>query len=156
MVPPASGGVRTFLRSNTRVSAMAGNDARDGRKDASSATAEDDLSRRLERLGTDLDAKRPAAAPERSGPERSSNNTAIGLAFRLSAEFVAGVIAGGIVGWLIDRMVGSSPWGLIVCLILGFCAGMLNLMRASGAVKPARATQIDKGGSPRPPDQPEV
>lgn len=80
----------------------------------------------------------------------------MGLAFRLSAEFVAGVIAGGIVGWLIDRMVGSSPWGLIVCLILGFCAGMLNLMRASGAIKPARATQIDKGGSPRPPDQPEV
>jgi ATP synthase protein I len=135
---------------------MAGNDARDRREEASGATAEGDLSRRLERLGADLDAKRPAATPERSGPERSSNNAAIGFAFRLSAEFVAGVIAGGIVGWLIDRLVGSSPWGLIVCLILGFCAGMLNLMRAAGTVKPARATQVEKGGPPRPPGQPEV
>lgn len=74
----------------------------------------------------------------------------------MSAEFVAGVIAGGIVGWLLDRLVGSSPWGLIVCLILGFCAGMLNLLRASGAVRPARATQTDTGGQPRPPRQPEA
>jgi ATP synthase protein I len=62
----------------------------------------------------------------------------MGQAFRLSAEFVAGVAAGGILGWLIDRFFGTSPWGLIVCLILGFCAGMLNLMRAAGMVKSAR------------------
>ena len=41
-------------------------------------------------------------------------------------------------GWLVDRLFGTSPWGLIVCLILGFCAGMLNLMRAAGMVKSAR------------------
>jgi ATP synthase protein I len=136
---------------------MAGNDARNEREKALGAAAEDDLSRRLERLGTDLDAKRQAASSKGSGPGLSSaNNAAIGQAFRLSAEFVAGVIAGGIVGWVLDRLVGSSPWGLIVCLILGFCAGMLNLMRASGALKPARATQTDKGGQSRPPNQPEA
>ncbi|HEU4518348.1 MAG TPA: AtpZ/AtpI family protein [Microvirga sp.] len=63
----------------------------------------------------------------------------MGQAFRLSAEFVSGVAAGGIVGWLVDRLAGTSPWGLIVCLLLGFCAGMLNLMRAAGVVKSARA-----------------
>jgi ATP synthase protein I len=41
-------------------------------------------------------------------------------------------------GWIVDHLLGSSPWGLIVCLLLGFCAGMLNLMRASGAIKPAK------------------
>jgi ATP synthase protein I len=47
-------------------------------------------------------------------------------------------LAGGLLGWLVDRLVGTAPWGLIVCLILGFAAGMLNLLRASGAVKPVR------------------
>jgi ATP synthase protein I len=53
-------------------------------------------------------------------------------AMRLSAEFVAGVIAGGVLGWLIDYFAGSSPWGLIVFTLLGFAAGIMNMMRAAG------------------------
>ncbi len=67
-----------------------------------------------------------------------NDSKALGQALRLSAEFVSGVAAGGILGWLVDRLFGIAPWGLIVCLILGFCAGMLNLMRAAGVVKAAR------------------
>jgi ATP synthase protein I len=51
---------------------------------------------------------------------------------RLSTEFVAGVIAGALLGWLIDRWLGTSPWGLIVLLMLGFAAGVMNVMRAAG------------------------
>jgi ATP synthase protein I len=119
---------------------MSGNGARDGRDETSGSAADGDLSGRLERLGTQLDAKRPPAPPSKSPDEaRSGQTSAIGLAFRLSAEFVAGVLAGGLLGWLVDRLVGTAPWGLITCLILGFAAGMLNLLRASGAVKPARS-----------------
>ena len=50
----------------------------------------------------------------------------------LSTEFVAGVLAGGVLGWIADRMLGTKPWGLIVLLMLGFVAGVLNVMRASG------------------------
>ena len=120
---------------------MSGNDTRDGQSGADASPVEDDLSARLKRLGAELDGKQRASAEHQAPASASSNTSAIGQAFRLSAEFVAGVIAGAIVGWLIDRMVGSSPWGLIVCLILGFCAGMLNLMRASGALKPARTDE---------------
>ena len=118
---------------------MSGNGARDGRDETSGSAADGDLSGRLERLGAELDAKRPSA-PLGKGPDatQSGRSSAIGLAFRLSAEFVAGVLAGGILGWLVDRMVGTAPWGLIVCLILGFAAGMLNLLRATGAAKPVR------------------
>ena len=43
-----------------------------------------------------------------------------------------------------------APWGLIVCLILGFCAGMLNLMRAAG-VGEIRAGMTKSGdGVPAP------
>ena len=58
----------------------------------------------------------------------------LGQAMRLSAEFVGGVIAGGVLGWLIDHFAGSSPFGLIVCTLLGFCAGIMNMMRAAGVL----------------------
>jgi ATP synthase protein I len=43
-------------------------------------------------------------------------------------------LVGAAVGWLIDRWVGTSPWGMIVFLLLGFAAGVLNVMRAAGVV----------------------
>jgi ATP synthase protein I len=38
--------------------------------------------------------------------------------------------------WAICSIVsaGTSPWGLIVFLLLGFCAGVLNVLRSTGAV----------------------
>jgi ATP synthase protein I len=111
----------------------------DGDDAKSSSSDEADLSARLKSLDARLDK---ATADRReiteSRTRSTANSSALGQAFRLSAEFVSGVIAGGIVGWIVDRLAGTSPWGLIVCLILGFGAGMLNLMRAAGVVKPAR------------------
>ncbi len=112
---------------------MNGNDARDEREAGSRAASDGDLSARLRQLETQLDRKRPAAPArdERLGAS-SSGSPAVGHAFRMSAEFVAGVIAGGGLGWLFDRWLGTSPWGLIVFLMLGFAAGVYNVMRASG------------------------
>ena len=113
---------------------MNGNDARDERETGSRTTADSDLSARLRQLETQLDRKRDTA-PDRDErfEESSSGPSAIGRAFRLSTEFVAGIIAGGGLGWLLDRWLGTSPWGLIVFLMLGFAAGTFNVVRAAGA-----------------------
>jgi len=34
----------------------------------------------------------------------------------------------------VDRLAGTSPWGLIIFLLLGFCAGVLNVLRSAGLV----------------------
>jgi ATP synthase protein I len=112
---------------------MNGNDARDGRETGSRTTTDSDLSARLRQLETQLDRKRDAAPARDERFETSSSEpSALGRAFRMSTEFVAGVIAGGGLGWLFDRWLGTSPWGMIVFLMLGFAAGVYNVMRASG------------------------
>lgn len=117
---------------------MADPHERNGENERKPGSADDaSLSARLKTLDDRISQASVQRAESEPRSRPSSNSSAIGQAFRLSAEFVAGVAAGGILGWLVDRLFGTSPWGLIVCLLLGFCAGMLNLLRAAGMVKPA-------------------
>ena len=93
------------------------------------------LSARFQQLGERLGQHQPDRASEddpRSGA--NANTSALARGVQLSAEFVAGILVGAGLGWLMDRWLGTSPWGLIVLLLLGFAAGVLNLMRAVGAV----------------------
>ncbi len=93
------------------------------------------LSARLQQLGERLGhhrSDRPSENDPRPGANADASALALGL--RLSAEFVAGILVGAAIGWLMDRWLGTSPWGLIVFLLLGFAAGILNVMRAAGAV----------------------
>jgi ATP synthase protein I len=108
-------------------------------------TDEAALSARFQRLGERLDHVHPDR-PSESSPDRRSAADASALArgFRLSTELVAGVLAGAGIGWVLDRWLGISPWGMIVFLLLGFAAGVLNVMRAAGVVSP---NTLDPPGS---------
>jgi ATP synthase protein I len=91
------------------------------------------LSARLQRLGDRLTQVNRPSGPSNS--PRHHDASAFARGFRLSTELVAGVLVGAGLGWLIDRWLGISPWGLIVFLLLGFAAGVLNVMRAAGIVR---------------------
>jgi ATP synthase protein I len=92
------------------------------------------LSARLQRLGKRLETA--SRLPENdNGPRQTANASAFAVGFRMSSELVAGVLVGALIGWLLDRWLGISPWGLIVFLLLGFAAGVLNVMRAAGVVR---------------------
>ncbi len=54
--------------------------------------------------------------------------------FRLSSELIAGVVVGAAIGWGIDYLLSTSPFGLIVFFLLGFVAGLVNLVRSAGVV----------------------
>jgi ATP synthase protein I len=99
-------------------------------------TDEAALSARLQRLGERLGQTRSGAGQPAEGPGGDRATTASGYArgFRLSSELVAGVLVGAGLGWLIDRLLGIAPWGLIVFVLLGFAAGVLNVMRSAGVV----------------------
>jgi ATP synthase protein I len=111
-------------------------DARENGDRGNQYTDEAALSARLQRLGEGLGHARGRVDQSSDGPGADRATTASGYArgFRLSSELVAGVLVGAGLGWLIDRWLGISPWGLIVFLLLGFVAGVLNVMRSAGVV----------------------
>ena len=65
-----------------------------------------------------------------NGAARAS---AMALGFRLSSELIAGVVVGALLGWAFDHLLSTSPWGLIVFVLLGFIAGVVNVVRSAGA-----------------------
>ena len=111
-------------------------DAREDSDRGKQRTNEAALSARLQRLNEDLGHARNSADRTSDSPGADRATTASGYArgFRLSSELVAGVVVGAGIGWLIDRWLGISPWGLIVFLLLGFAAGVLNVMRSAGLI----------------------
>src|SRR4051794_4258930 len=95
------------------------------------ANDETALSARLQSLGKRLGDHHPGS--DRDPVVRpTSDPSAIARGFRLSTELVAGVLVGAAIGWGLDRLLGISPWGMIVFLLLGFAAGVLNVARTAG------------------------
>ena len=108
-----------------------------GNGDNSRSAEEAALSARLRSLGERLDQVGPNRSVESgSASQPSADMSGFARGMRLSAELVGGVAIGFILGWLIDRWLGTSPWGMIVLLLLGFAAGVLNVMRSAGVVRP--------------------
>jgi ATP synthase protein I len=73
------------------------------------------------------------ASPEMSGLARG---------MRIGTEFISAVLVGALIGYLIDLGLGTSPWGLLIMLMLGFAAGILNVIRVvaeMNAASPAPA-----------------
>jgi ATP synthase protein I len=87
------------------------------------------LADRLEKLGRSLE--RPGLKQEPDATA-STGSSGWGQAVKISSEFVAGIIVGAGLGWFIDWMLGSSPFGLVIFLLLGFAAGVLNVLRVTG------------------------
>lgn len=121
------GGVSTMIDRSTGDGTRPEGATGAAKGDVSGETA---LDARLERLGESLEAKRTAEEAAKAGRKSSG----FAQATKIASEFVAGVIVGGGLGWGIDRALGSSPWALIVFLLLGFAAGVLNVLRAEGVV----------------------
>ena len=50
---------------------------------------------------------------------------------RITTDLMSGVIIGEIMGWSFDKLLGTSPWLLIVFFIWGVFAGISNVIRTA-------------------------
>lgn len=83
----------------------------------------DDIGRRLEEVKS-----RHRPEPSANAQERGR---AMGQGLRIAVDLVVGVAFGGFVGWWLDRYFGTAPWLMVLLLILGFAAGMMNVIRTA-------------------------
>lgn len=61
--------------------------------------------------------------------EKADENTRLGN--RVLAELIGGIAGGALVGWFLDRLIGTSPWLLLVFLFLGIIVAFRNIIRIS-------------------------
>lgn len=72
------------------------------------------------------DAKAATETPQKAeAPAEDADLSAS----RIGAEFAAAILVGAGLGWLADRFFGTSPWGILLLLLLGFAAGLMNVWR---------------------------
>lgn len=80
----------------------------------------------------DFDERLRRARGEDSGSadaDRAERARIGGSGIQAGIELVAGVVGGGLIGWLLDRWLETWPILFIVLFFLGAAAGMLNAYR---------------------------
>lgn len=83
---------------------------------------------RLARLGKEIEDVQSRRLPKTSNRQDYSG---IAVGYRMSAEFVAAIAVGAVLGYGIDWLAPTSPFGLILGLGFGFAAGVMTLLRSA-------------------------
>ncbi len=59
----------------------------------------------------------------------------MGIAFRLGTEMMVSIFLGSVMGYAVDHFFETKPWGLVVGVLMGGIAGMLNVYRAAQEIQ---------------------
>jgi ATP synthase protein I len=65
------------------------------------------------------------------GDDNEDANRKSGIAYAAAISLFAAVVSGLLVGYLLDRWLGTRPWLLVAGLVLGSAAGFYEFIRAS-------------------------
>lgn len=68
---------------------------------------------------------------ERNRPKAQATDANYKLGNRVLAELLGGLLGGAAIGWVIDLLAGTSPWGLLIMLFLGIGVAFRNIIRIS-------------------------
>lgn len=82
------------------------------------------LQERLKRA-EEAEAVRTGRAADKSSDESYR------LGNRVLAELIGGMAGGALIGWVLDRLIGTSPWLLLALLFLGTIVAFRNIIRIS-------------------------
>jgi ATP synthase protein I len=93
----------------------------------------DALKEALERRRAEKSAKEASGA---SQSERAGTGSAFSLGLRAASEFSVPIVVGALIGWRLDRWMGTKPAFLIALFFLGAAAGVLNVIRAASPKVP--------------------
>ncbi|HEY7703984.1 MAG TPA: AtpZ/AtpI family protein [Acidimicrobiia bacterium] len=55
-----------------------------------------------------------------------------------AGSFLGSILSGTLLGWLADRWLGTSPWLLVIGIVLGSYSGFMVMWRQSAAMEAPR------------------
>src|SRR5690606_30680380 len=70
-----------------------------------------------------------ASNPGARADSRQGDMSGLARGLRIGTEFVAAILVGTGIGFVIDRLAGTTPWAMLGFFMLGFAAGILNVTR---------------------------
>lgn len=109
-------------------------------------TTQDQRGEALERLRQRADALQASAVRPVPQP---SGHAAVGKAYQILGYLVAGPVVGLAAGFAVDWLAGTTPWGLIVGVLLGFAAAVFLAKKAADRIM-AQA-KAEAAANPQPP-----
>ena len=85
---------------------------------------------KLKDLQAQIDALKQKTAPTKGdGTTADSRNMSVGM--RAGTELVGAIGGAALIGYGLDRWLGTKPWGLIILLILGIFTGFMNVWKTT-------------------------
>ena len=101
--------------------------------------------KRLDARAAALDARTQRPTTAHAGEQ------AVSQAYRIIAELLGGVLVGLAIGFIVDRFLGTGPWGLLVGVLLGFVLSIWMARRtanrlmaiAKQSAEPLRSVPFD-------------
>ena len=80
---------------------------------------------KLQKLKERIDTAETTNSP----PPKQKKQSGAGFGFKISTEIIAALIVGVGIGLIVDKYLGTKPFGLIIFFIFGAIAGFLNVYR---------------------------
>ena len=69
------------------------------------------------------------AKTKNSTSTKKTKQSGAGFGFKISTEIIAALVIGVGIGLIVDKYLGTKPFGLIIFFIFGAIAGFLNVYR---------------------------
>jgi ATP synthase protein I len=114
---------------------------------------QDDEPDKLRDLGARIDKARAGRPPaSRNSGKQGDTGSGMALGLRIGLELVVAVAVGVGAGLLLDRWLGTAPWGMVGCFFAGVAAGMVNVFRTVTGLGMAAGYRKTDTRSPRASD----
>ena len=89
---------------------------------------------KLQQLKERIDTAETTNSP----PPKQKKQSGAGFGFKISTEIIAALVVGVGIGLIVDKYLGTKPFGLIIFFIFGAIAGFLNVYRVMRRIEKQR------------------
>lgn len=86
---------------------------------------------KLNDLQSQIDALREKTEPKKPSPKTEANAESMSIGMRAGTELVGCIGGSALIGYGLDRWLGTNPWIMIVMMVLGVGAAFMNIWKAT-------------------------